>query len=115
MDLFMKEIEAVRQVLHLDKLAVLGHSANVPIALEYAIRYPSRTSHLIMTPNTGPKYDPAYSGEHQTKHWEKYASEERKDEAKRLGAAGFFAKADDLSLAARLIKGALEKIGNSDG
>ena len=44
-----------------------------------------------------------------------YASEERKEEAKRLGAAGFFAKSDDLSLAARLIKSALEKIGNSDG
>jgi CheY-like chemotaxis protein len=44
-----------------------------------------------------------------------YASEERKEEAKRLGAVGFFAKSDDLSLAARLIKSALEKIGNSDG
>jgi proline iminopeptidase len=78
MDLFMREIEAVRQVLNLDKLAILGHSACVPIALEYTIRYPSRISHLIMTPNSGPKYDPAYSKEHQTKHWEKYASEERK-------------------------------------
>jgi len=94
MDLFMKEIEAVRQVLHLDKLAILGHSACVPIALEYAIRYPSRISHLIMTPNTGPKYDPAYSREHQTKHWEKYASKERKMQLeknlKELGDISFF-------------------------
>jgi len=78
MDLIMKEIEAVRQDLHLDKLAILGHSAWVKIALEYAIRYPSRTSHLILTPNLGPKNDPAYSREHVRKHWEKYASKERK-------------------------------------
>ncbi len=44
-----------------------------------------------------------------------YASEERKEEAKRLGAAGFFTKADDFSVAARLIKSTLEKIENSDG
>ncbi len=44
-----------------------------------------------------------------------YASEERKEEANKLGAAGFFAKADDFSLAARLIKSTLEKIENSDG
>jgi proline iminopeptidase len=78
MDLFMKEIEAVRQALQLEKFAVLGHSACVPIALEYTIRYPSRTSHLIMTPNSGPKWDSEYHSEHQTRHWEKYASEERK-------------------------------------
>jgi len=94
MDLFMREIEAVRQVLHLDKLAVLGHSACVPIALEYATRYPSRTSHLIMTPNSGPKWDPAYSREHETKHWEMYASKERKMQLeknlKELGDISFF-------------------------
>ena len=94
MDLIMKEIEAVRQDLHLDKLAVLGHSAWVKIALEYAIRYPSRTSHLILTPNTGPKYDPAYSRKHETKHWEKYASKERKmlleKNLKELGDISFF-------------------------
>jgi proline iminopeptidase len=78
MDLFMKEIEAVRKALHLEKLAVLGHSACVPIALEYTIRYPSSASHLIMTPNSGPKWDPKYHSEHQVKHWEEYASEERK-------------------------------------
>ncbi len=44
-----------------------------------------------------------------------YASEETKNEAKRLGASGFFAKADDFSLAARLIKSTLEKIENNDG
>ena len=44
-----------------------------------------------------------------------YASEERKEEASRLGAAGFFAKADDFSLAARLIKSTLEKIEDNDG
>jgi len=100
MDLFMKEIEAVRQVLHLEKLALLGHSACVPIALEYAIRYPNRTSHLIMTPNSGPKWGPAYHTEHQTKHWEKYASEERKmileKNMKELGDVSFF---DDFSRA----------------
>ena len=44
-----------------------------------------------------------------------YASDERKEAARSLGAAGFFAKADDFSLAARLIKGTLENIGHSNG
>jgi len=94
MDLFMKEIEAVRKVLNLKKIVILGHSACVPIALEYAIRYPSRTSHLIMTPNSGPKWDPDYHSEHQTRHWEKYASEERKiileKNLEELGGVSYF-------------------------
>ncbi len=98
MDLLMKEIEAVRQALNLDELAVLGHSACVPIALEYTIRYPSRTSHLIMTPNSGPKWDPEYHSEHRTRHWEMYASEERKKilekNLEELGEISFF---DDFS------------------
>ena len=39
-----------------------------------------------------------------------YASDERKEAAKRLGVNGFFAKADDLSLAAMLIKNVMERL-----
>ncbi len=39
-----------------------------------------------------------------------YASDERKGAAKQMGANGFFAKADDFSQAARLIKLTLEKL-----
>ena len=41
-----------------------------------------------------------------------YASDERKEAAKKLGANGFFAKADDLSLAATLIKNVMERLEN---
>ncbi len=41
-----------------------------------------------------------------------YASDEKKDAAKKIGASGFFSKADDFSQAARLIKLTLEKIEN---
>jgi proline iminopeptidase len=46
------DADALRQKLGFDKWAVLGHSFGGHVALEYALRYPSSLSHLILM-NTG--------------------------------------------------------------
>ena len=45
--------DALRQVLGIDKWAVLGHSFGGMVALEYAIRYPESISHLILIDTCG--------------------------------------------------------------
>jgi len=42
------DIEKVRQYFHLDTVTVLGHSWGTVLALEYALKYPGRVSHLIV-------------------------------------------------------------------
>jgi len=52
---FVEEVEQVRTALHLDKnnFYLLGHSWGGVLAMEYAIRYPDRVSHLLLM-NTAP-------------------------------------------------------------
>jgi proline iminopeptidase len=47
------DIEKVRQYYHVDSVVLLGHSWGTVLALEYALRYPGRVSHLILM-NPGP-------------------------------------------------------------
>jgi len=47
------DLESVRKYFQLESVAVLGHSWGALLALEYAIRHPSRVSHLIIL-NTAP-------------------------------------------------------------
>jgi proline iminopeptidase len=47
------DIEKVRQYYHLGSVVLLGHSWGTVLALEYALRYPGRVSHLILM-NPGP-------------------------------------------------------------
>ena len=42
------DIEKVRQHFHLDSVVLLGHSWGTVLALEYALRYPGRVSHLVL-------------------------------------------------------------------
>lgn len=42
------DADALRESLGFDKWAVLGHSFGGKVALEYALRYPDRLSHLIL-------------------------------------------------------------------
>jgi proline iminopeptidase len=42
------DLEQVRRHFDLDRAALLGHSWGSVLALEYAIRYPERVSHLIL-------------------------------------------------------------------
>ena len=47
-----EDADTLRQALGFDQWAVLGHSFGGNVALEYALRYPQRLSHLILM-NTG--------------------------------------------------------------
>ena len=42
------DLEKVRQYYHLDSVVLLGHSWGAVLALEYALRYPGRVSHMIL-------------------------------------------------------------------
>jgi proline iminopeptidase len=44
----VRDLETVRQHLHLDRVALLGHSWGTVLALEYALQHPERVSHLIL-------------------------------------------------------------------
>lgn len=48
----LADAEALRESLGFEKWAVLGHSFGGNVALEYALRYPSSLSHLVLM-NTG--------------------------------------------------------------
>lgn len=50
------DAEALRQTLGIDKWAVLGHSFGGNAALEYALRYPSSLSHLILMDTGGDQW-----------------------------------------------------------
>jgi len=49
----IEDLDALRAHLGLQSVALLGHSWGGVLAMEYAIRHPERTSHLILV-NTGP-------------------------------------------------------------
>jgi proline iminopeptidase len=56
----MADLDAVRQSFHLDTVAILGHSWGSVLALEYAIRNPSRVSHLLLM-NPAPSSEAEYA------------------------------------------------------
>jgi proline iminopeptidase len=49
----IEDVDALRAHLGLESVALLGHSWGGVLAMEYAIRHPERTSHLILM-STGP-------------------------------------------------------------
>ena len=53
------DADALRQALGFEKWAVLGHSFGGNVALEYALRYPQRLSHLLLVNSGGDYYWPA--------------------------------------------------------
>lgn len=44
----IQDVDSVRKHFHLDSITLLGHSWGALLALEYALRHPSRVSHLIL-------------------------------------------------------------------
>ena len=48
LDKIITDIEQVRKSLDLQQIMILGHSGHAYMALEYAKKYPSHVSHLIM-------------------------------------------------------------------
>ena len=55
------DADALRQRLGFDRWAVLGHSFGGHVALEYALRYPERLSHLVLLDTGG---DSRWAREH---------------------------------------------------
>ena len=49
MDLLVQDIERLRQHLHVDKVALLGHSYGSILALEYASKFPSHVARMLLT------------------------------------------------------------------
>ena len=80
MDTFTDDVEHIRRTLDLDKIAVTGHSAHGILALEYGLKYPEHSSHVIMigTPFWNPEH-----AKTREQFWEADASEERKRILKR--------------------------------
>jgi len=72
----VEDIEQLRQTLNLDKMAVIGHSGNGWLALEYVRQYSRNISHLILV-GTGPSRTEDTRKKVQD-YWETFASEERK-------------------------------------
>jgi proline iminopeptidase len=65
----IEDLDALRAHLGLDSVALLGHSWGGVLAMEYAIRHPERTSHLILM-NPGPvPTTTSCSGAPPEPHW----------------------------------------------
>jgi proline iminopeptidase len=76
LDKLVDDIELARRTLDLRRIAVIGHSGNAFIALEYAKEYPANVSHVIMI-GIAPDLS-AVSAEAAEKNWQELASPERK-------------------------------------
>ncbi len=76
LDTFADDVEAMRQHIGVDRMAVLGHSVHAQIALAYARKYAHRTSHLILI--GGVPYAFAEFAEEADRFWQEHASPARK-------------------------------------
>jgi proline iminopeptidase len=72
----LDDVEQARQRLGLERVAVLGHSGNALLALEYAKKYPARVSHLILV-GIAPDLSAA-SWRAAERSWQESVSPERK-------------------------------------
>lgn len=73
---FVDEVESVRSALGLGRITILGHSAQVQIALAYALKYPENTGRVVLV--CGVPYGFAELAAAQEQYWSEYASDERK-------------------------------------
>ena len=53
MDIFIEDIESLRQGFRLDQLNILGHSFGGILAMKYAIKYPDKVKKLILSNSSG--------------------------------------------------------------
>jgi proline iminopeptidase len=77
LDLILDDIDKVRIALGVERIAVTGHSMYSVLPPAYALKYPGRASHLIITgglPSISEKSDKA-----SDEYWEREASKERKE------------------------------------
>ena len=71
----LDEVEALRSTLGIERVAVLSHSAPGLLALEYSLRFPEHTSHVILIGCPSRLDDP---DGRIAQYWDQYASPERK-------------------------------------
>ncbi len=75
LDTLVDDIELVRRTLRLGRIAVIGHSGQSFMALEYAKKYPEHVSHVVMI-GTSPDLS-AENVEAAEQYWRDSASPER--------------------------------------
>ncbi|MCG7392354.1 alpha/beta hydrolase [Microvirga sp. ACRRW] len=76
LDVVLDDIDLVRRHLGHEKVIVIGHSGHGYMALEYAKRYPSHVSHVVMI-GTGPSHSAAHQ-EASERYWQESVCPERK-------------------------------------
>jgi proline iminopeptidase len=76
-DVLADDLEAIRNDLGVERVAVIGHSILGVLAIEYARRRPASVSHVIAA-GTPPRGDMASLAATTTEFFERDASEERK-------------------------------------
>lgn len=76
LDTYTDDIEAVRRKLGFQQGVVIGHSHNGNLALEYAKRFPSRVSHVVLIGS--PPLEVSRTIAAAKAYWEDHASEHRK-------------------------------------
>ena len=73
---YLRDIEAAREALGLDRFALLGHSMHGAIALEYAARHPERVTRVIAV--SAPPVSLSIMEDASNEYWETEASGTRK-------------------------------------
>jgi proline iminopeptidase len=81
------DADALRQELGFDRWAVVGHSFGGHVALEYALRYPERLSHLVLLGSGG---DSTWSQQNAARLMAKRGFNEKKTELVRRWFSGDF-------------------------
>lgn len=93
----VEDIDRVREHFHLDRAVILGHSWGTVLALEYALRHPTRVSQLILM-NPGPASASDY-GVLRTAYLQKLGPE--MDRQRTMLASAAYKKGDPEAVAAR--------------
>jgi proline iminopeptidase len=76
LDTYLHDLEAVQAHLGLDRVILVGHSHHGNLAIEYAKRFPSRVSHVVLIGS--PPLDVESTVEAAAMYWDAHASERRK-------------------------------------
>lgn len=76
LDTYTDDIEQVRAAVGFERAVVIGHSHHGNLALEYAKRYPSKVSHIVLLGS--PPCDVRGTIEGANEYWASHASEARK-------------------------------------
>lgn len=93
------DADALREKLGFDRWAVLGHSFGGHVALEYAVRYPDRVSHLVLLDTAG---DSRWARQHAPKLLIERGYSRRKAELVRRWFTGEFTAGEYVRIIAQI-------------